>query len=166
VIDQWYYWHEADILGPFSGKQLAALAAAGDILPSDTVWKDGVEEGVPASKVQHLFAAVGTEIAADGAAAVKPDPAAIEPLVAPEPVARWDGVRQSSGGRARAVAGTGTTIVGQDGKTVKFRMKCTKCGSEDRSWKTLPITRGTIRANYYCPKCRKMRQVELTGHIG
>jgi hypothetical protein len=157
VADQWYYWHELDILGPFSGKQLAALAAAGNIVPTDTVWKDGVEGGVQASRVQHLF--VTPSVAPDGEAKSEAMPVAVEP--AP----KWDAVRQPTSGRARAVAGVGAVIVGQDGKTVKFRKKCTTCGYEDSSWKTIPITRGTTRVTFYCQKCRKQKQVEVHGHV-
>ncbi len=57
-------------------------------------------------------------------------------------------------------------IVGQDGTTVKFRKKCTTCNHEDRSWQTIPIPRGTIRVAFYCPKCRKQRQVEIHGQMG
>ena len=165
VADQWYYWHESEIRGPFSGKQLAALAAAGDIIPTDTVWKDGVEDGVQASRVQHLFAP--TLVTPDGGtdgepAATEPTPAAVP--VAGEPPSRWDAVRQSTSGRARASAGPGALIVGQDGKTVKFRKKCTTCGYEDSSWKTMPITRGTTRVAFFCPKCRKQRHAEVHGH--
>ena len=46
-------------------------------------------------------------------------------------------------------------IIGQDGKTVKFRMKCTTCGKEDSSWKSIPIPHGVARAGFYCTKCRK-----------
>ena len=173
MAEQWYYWHESGILGPFSGKQLTALAEAGDILPTDTVWKDDVEEGVQASKVKHLFPmspglitsavpCVGT----DDETATKDETASPVAPFAAEPLSRWDAVRQSTSGRARAVAGIGAVIVGQDGKNVKFRKKCTTCGFEDSSWKTLPITRGTTRMNFYCPKCRKQRQVEVHGHLG
>jgi len=64
---------------------------------------------------------------------------------------------------ARAVAGKGTVIVGQDGKTVKYRMKCATCGKEDSSWKTISIPRGLARSSFFCPKCRKRQEVEIHG---
>jgi hypothetical protein len=180
VTEQWYYWHEYEILGPFSGKQLVDLASAGNILPDDIVWKDGVECGVPARQVNHLFTApspptLAPESTANGtnpttgtAEGGKPAEGASVPSASPvdEPVkSSWDRGRATSGGKARAVAGTGTIIVGQDGVTVKFRMKCTVCGFEDSSWKSKTITRGTTRLPFYCPKCRKRCNVEIHGHI-
>ncbi len=173
MIEQWYYWHESEILGPFSGKQLVALAAAGDIMPEDIVWKDGVEAGVSAHKVQHLFAAppalenVPAAKAAEATEGKGADGKAtppVSPLEEP-PKSSWDSGRAVSSSKARAVAGKGTTIVGQDGKTVKFRMKCTVCNHEDSSWKSMAITRGTTRKVYYCPKCRKKCNVEIHGYV-
>ncbi|HEV3437692.1 MAG TPA: DUF4339 domain-containing protein [Gemmata sp.] len=185
MIDQWYYWHDAEVLGPFSGKQLFDLAAAGQIIPTDTVWKDGVEGGVQASKVQHLFppvlpagpgselpvpaivqAAPGVETAGAAPADSAAKPASATPPVPPEPIQRWDGVNNSKGGKARAVAGTGAVIVGQDGKNVKFLMKCPTCSFQSSTWKTIPITRGTTRVVFYCNKCRKQKHAEVNGFIG
>jgi hypothetical protein len=183
MIDLWYYWHEAAILGPFSGKQLVALASAGDILPDDIVWREGVEGGVSANKVQHLFVtpllstpsvtAAPSEVSpVAGTSQVserKPGDATAAPAVSvavEPPKSTWDRGRATSGGKARAVAGKGTIIVGQDGVTVKFRMKCTVCGYEDSSWKNMTISRGTTRHPFYCPKCRKRCQVEIHGHVG
>ena len=39
----WFYAHDADKVGPFSGQQLKDLAACGSLLRTDTVWKDGIE---------------------------------------------------------------------------------------------------------------------------
>ena len=138
MVDQWFYGRGADITGPVSGPELAALAAAGTVQPTDTVWRDGVEDGVPAGQVPDLFAA------------------AAPPAAAPT------GYRAPTT-RGRAVAGKGATIVGQDGATVKFRMKCTTCGKEDSSWKSIPIPRGVTRTGFYCIKCRKRRDVEIYG---
>jgi GYF domain 2 len=52
---QWYFGRGADITGPLTGRQLSHLAASGDVLPSDTVWQEGVEMGVRAGKVRNLF---------------------------------------------------------------------------------------------------------------
>lgn len=160
MVDQWYYWCESDVLGPFTGQQLADLAAAGTILPTDTIWKDGVEAGVQASKVHNLFPA-----ATEAPVAVAAPPAAVVAEAAPTAAVApgWGSVNQPTGHKLRATAGKGAIIVGQDGKTVKFRKKCTTCGFEDSSWKCIPITRGTSRHSFYCPKCRKGRHVEVNG---
>jgi hypothetical protein len=172
MADQWYYWRDSDVLGPFSGRQLADLAAAGTLLPSDTVWKGEDEQGFPARRIQNLFPpatptpdAGGVPKPAGTAPEAAPAPPAAAP-VEPPPAPRWDAGRQANAGRARAVAGKGAVLVGQDGTTVKFRKKCTTCGYEDSSWKTIPIPRGSVRVVFYCPKCRKQRQVEIHGQMG
>jgi hypothetical protein len=138
----WFYGRGSDITGPVSGPDLSALAAAGTVLPTDTVWQDDVEMGMPAGDVPEFFppAVIGTAAPADtmvGTLAKK---------------------------RARAVAGKGAVIITQDGTTVKYRMKCSTCGQEDASWKSIAIPRGTIRNGFYCAKCRKRRDAELTGY--
>jgi hypothetical protein len=55
MIDQWYFAWDDHRFGPFSAAQLKELAALGRLQPTDTVWKAGVEKGVPADKVKHLF---------------------------------------------------------------------------------------------------------------
>jgi len=172
MTDQWYYWHEIEVLGPFSGKQLVDLATAGTILPDDIVWKEGVEGGVAASNVQHLFAvtALPTVTATTAVSETAPSEAAAAPALVVSPVEEpakptWDRGPGTTSGKARAVAGKGTVIVGQDGKTVKFRMKCIVCNFEDSSWKNMTITRGTTRKQFYCPKCRKKCAVEIHGVV-
>ena len=141
MADQWYYGRGAEIHGPFSGWQVAELADAGTVLSTDTVWEDGAEDGVPASSIAHLFPS-GTVIAL--------------PVAVPPPMPAKKG---------RAVAGPGASIVGQDGTTVRFRMKCTTCGREDNSSQTRAITRGTIRVGFFCAKCKKRRTAELNGFV-
>jgi hypothetical protein len=87
------------------------------------------------------------------------------PVAAPEQKPSWDSGRAATAGKARATAGKGTSIVGQDGKSVKFRMNCTKCNFQDSSWQTMVIARGTTRRTFYCKKCRKRCSVELYGVI-
>jgi hypothetical protein len=175
MADRWYYWHDSDILGPFSTTEFGALAASGVLLPTDTVWKGDDDRGVPAHRVRNLFPAAAlvspapaesptADAAAVPLAATQPTANTVGEAAAEEAAPRWDAVRQPSpAGRARAVAGKGALIVAQDGTTVKFRKKCTTCGHEDSSWKTIPIPRGTVRVPFYCPKCRKQRQVEVHG---
>jgi hypothetical protein len=55
MADNWYYATDGKKLGPFSSAQLKALAAAGQLLTSHTVWKEGVEKGVQAARVKNLF---------------------------------------------------------------------------------------------------------------
>lgn len=63
----------------------------------------------------------------------------------------------------RVVAIKGGIVASQDGVTVRFRKKCTKCGYEDQARTSAVIRIGSTRISFFCPKCRKARQVELTG---
>ena len=55
TVDAWFYGHDGTRLGPFSSRQLKDLADLGTIERTDTVWKQGVEQGVPAARVKNLF---------------------------------------------------------------------------------------------------------------
>jgi len=102
--------------------------------------------------IPHLF-----PVAVEEPPAERP-PAAKEPL----PALSVYPARPSAGQR-RAVAGTGTVICGQDGKTVRFTKKCTTCGKHDRSTSTAVIVAGTMRFGFFCPKCRRRMPVEIQG---
>jgi hypothetical protein len=178
VGTKWYYGRGSDITGPVSGAELSGLAAAGGVLPTDMVWRDGVEQGVPAGRVRNLLwpspaaapaemvapAAAGgtesdrpaTEVSADPAT---PDPNSPEPNGSPESPARWQPLPRP----ARAIAGKGVIIVAQDGTTVKYRGKCATCGREDASWKSIPIPRGLTRVWFFCPKCRRRQEGDIQG---
>jgi hypothetical protein len=152
MIDLWYYWRGADVIGPVSGSDLSALGVNGGIHPSDTVWREGFEHGVPASRVKNLFAAESP------VAIAAPAVVAAEVVQEPPPMYAPKAPR-----KARAVAGKGTIIMGQDGKTVRYKMKCTTCGHEDQSVRSKAITRGSMRMNFHCSKCRKVRPTEMNG---
>lgn len=149
MADLWYYGREAELFGPLSGWQVAELADAGVVLRTDTVWEDGSEDGVPADQIPHLFPAA--------VVVTPPAPAAV---VGPTylPYQARPGVAQR-----RAMAGPGTVISGQDGKTVRFTKKCVTCGKQDRSTSTATIVAGTMRFGFFCPKCRRRQQVEIQG---
>jgi hypothetical protein len=55
MANQWYYERDGDKRGPVSADQLKDLAATGHIRRSDTIWKEGIQRGVLAAKVKHLF---------------------------------------------------------------------------------------------------------------
>jgi outer membrane biosynthesis protein TonB len=210
MADQWYYGYGQTRQGPFTGQQLKELAEAGKIQPMDTVWKEGVEPGVPALRVKNLFPEQELPVPAPAAVQAEPEspaptaapvppaapapergedqasapPAASAPAEAtaptpadssqdlphPSPEDSTAGAKQKAlvGGQAkkgRALAGNGAVIVSQDGYTVYFRKKCTKCGYEDLSKSRMPIRNGVTRAGFFCPKCRKLRQVEIQGMV-
>ena len=55
MTNQWYYGRGADISGPVSSDELIDLAANGKVIPTDTIWRDDIETGVPADRVKNLF---------------------------------------------------------------------------------------------------------------
>src|SRR5262245_58233179 len=160
---QWYYGRGADIAGPVSDRELSDLAASDDLLPTDTVWREGVEAGVPAGKVKNLFrfaphpparpspdpVTPAPDVAVSEESTAANEPTAKLPVASPGPEARAEVIptgpapeaeipptpgwstKPPNPKTARAVPGKGVVIIGQDGATVKFRMKCTTCGRED-----------------------------------
>jgi hypothetical protein len=188
---QWYYGQEHARHGPFSAVTLQALASAGEILRTDTVWKEGVEQGALASRVKHLFvvAAVLSPIAAptppiEEQAAPVPESIASEPhdeqvlpasqatnaerettpILESLSVSAYQSTPSKLAVRkSRALAIRGAKVVGQDGSNVQFKKFCTTCGHEDGHRSAMKIRTGLTRLSYYCPKCRKPRSVELQG---
>jgi len=55
MIDRWYFGWDLERFGPFSAAQLKELGALGKLQPTDTVWKEGIENGVLADNVKNLF---------------------------------------------------------------------------------------------------------------
>jgi hypothetical protein len=181
--NQWYYGRGADISGPVSDKELFDLATEGTVLRTDTVWRDDNQNGVPAERVRNLFVHMAVtpviESAPVAGLTAAPDAKSSEPLQQEtqgedspgppkpnEPAAYVSPptIQSPPTRPARASAGKGAVIVSQDGKNVRYRGKCTTCGHEDTSWKTMAIPRGTTRATFYCTKCRKRRDIEINGY--
>lgn len=52
---QWWYVKEGQRIGPISANELKSLAAEGQLRPSDMVWKEGLENWLPASSVKGLI---------------------------------------------------------------------------------------------------------------
>lgn len=52
--EEWHYTHQGEEHGPVSSSELKQLAAAGGLLPSDLVWKDGLSDWVPATKLKGV----------------------------------------------------------------------------------------------------------------
>ncbi len=159
---EWYFAHaEETRQGPYSPEQMKALALSGDIRRTDTVYKDGLEKGILASRVQHLF--VAAPLAPAEASPEAPAPA---PPPAPEPPpAKAERPPAAYAQRKRrAASGPGATITSQDGEYVRFRKKCITCGFEDSSRSMLRIMPGSMKASFFCRKCRKNREVCLHGY--
>lgn len=59
MADQWYVGRNGQKAGPYSTEQLKQMAAAGKLVPSDLLWKEGLETWVPLTKVKGLLPAGG-----------------------------------------------------------------------------------------------------------
>jgi hypothetical protein len=80
MADKWYFAKGETKLGPYSSAQLKELADNGKILPSDMVWKEGIEKGVLAAKVKYLFSVPPAKIPPSPAAKVaSPPPSPVTP---------------------------------------------------------------------------------------
>lgn len=181
--DEWYYAQDHDILGPVSAERLKELAAGGQLQPTDVVWKNQSETGVPAAKVKHLFSAAPAEAPAGPVKSVcevvlqAPSVAPAEPAPdqgpAPAEAMLAKNERPSAGDapkpqqpaarKLRVISAKGAVVLSQDGKDVRVRKKCIKCGQDDRATTTLAIRPGAARTTFYCPRCKKLQPVEVQG---
>jgi hypothetical protein len=109
--------------------------------PPDPQEKEQVKQRLPAQSPDEI----------DASEEVQAAPAPKPPVQQPPPR------------KGRATAVRGAVIVSQDGTTVYFRKKCSQCGHEETGRSRLPIRNGVTRAGYFCPKCRKLRPVEIQG---
>lgn len=179
----WFYAHDEKKLGPFSQRQLKELAVAGAILPMDTVWQEGVEKGVLASRVKNLFVRAAAKTAqsiddARQAAVAGPFPPAEATPPTASPTLEIDGnvtlvplesyaakaqpkAAKQPPKRGRAFAVKGADIEGQDGVNARYRKKCIECGHKDSSSHVILISNKVHKENFFCPKCRKRRDVEI-----
>ncbi len=82
---QWHYQQGEQSRGPVTGAELKGLAAAGTLLPTDLVWKDGMDKWVPARSLKGLFppgcaaTAVPVPTTPTSAEAVRPGPPTLPP---------------------------------------------------------------------------------------
>jgi hypothetical protein len=56
MAQEWFYSEQGNQVGPISGAQLKAMADSGQIGRQTLVWKEGMSEWAPASRVNGLFA--------------------------------------------------------------------------------------------------------------
>ena len=81
--DQWFYTKDGQKAGPVAGSILKQLARSGEISIGDLVWREGMSDWAPASKVKGLFP--------QGVIAVAPPPLPVSPLaVADAPTTNLD----------------------------------------------------------------------------
>ena len=83
----------------------------------------------------------------------------------PLPAGHEGGAPQQQVRKRRVLGVKGGVIMSQDGVVLRYRKKCLRCGYADTSITTMPIRKGSTRVNFFCRKCRKMRQVEIQGIV-
>src|SRR5687767_8776172 len=54
-MSEWYYTSGGQQVGPVTSSELKQAARSGRLAPTDLVWKDGMAEWSPATKVRGLF---------------------------------------------------------------------------------------------------------------
>lgn len=54
MASEWHYSREGKMYGPVPLSELKKLAEAGELAPSDFVWKEGLLEWVEASSIKGL----------------------------------------------------------------------------------------------------------------
>jgi hypothetical protein len=181
----WFYGQGEHKLGPYTALQLRDLAVAGKIRVTDTVWKNGIDLGVLADRVKNLFPITLVPLLKAILVPLASPPPSSPEVAVPEAVAAASAERGRAGEESapvavpkpanqpsaekippkklRALAIRGAKITGQDGITLQFRKTCTTCGHEDPSRTSMTIRTGKTRIVFYCPKCRKPRDVEIQG---
>jgi hypothetical protein len=187
---QWYYGYGRNRFGPFSSDELRALADGGRIQPMDTVWKEGIEVGVPAHRIKDLFplekdagepplrpsivdtlaechledsGVLSATESVDQVEDLMPEAEPEEDLDAAEPEAQPHRLEPATEKKGRATVLRGAIISSQDGTSVYYRKKCIKCGLEETGRSRLPIRNGITRTTFFCPRCRKAQPVEIQG---
>jgi hypothetical protein len=184
MSDQWYYGYGKFRNGPVTSAELRALAESGRIQPGDTIWKEGIAEGLRASQVKNLFPpdfaellpeiiqpaeqgrsspemlSLGSQPELKPVSTVEPTPAVEPPKAEKPPVKPPAPVR-----KGRAIGARGAILLGQDGVSVRYRKKCIKCGFEDPATNRMPIKNGTTRTSFFCRQCRKLQPVEIQGSM-
>lgn len=114
MASQWLVWREGKKAGPFSTEQLKRLGAAGKVLPTDHVQKEGHDQRYPATAVKGLFPEPIIAPVAEHSAAVPsvPRDKASEPESAP---AAWEpdepATASAGGAEAETVAGLARKIL-------------------------------------------------------
>lgn len=186
MASTWFYSHAEITFGPYSAQQLKDLATDGQILPMDRIWIEGTEKKVLAKKVKNLFEVVIVGATAPAAVVVPPqevaaihtpaEPTPVSPTPAapettPEPIAQAatdltkSKITPPPVRKGFATRPKGAIIVSQDGATVRYRKKCSTCAQEDTSTSRMTIRNGPMREGFFCPNCRKRREVEIFGSI-
>jgi hypothetical protein len=144
---------------------LAAGAPVPSVSPSDPILAE-VLPGDPLLAATGVMPGTSDEqalVAADAPAPLRADPASAAP--SSQSKAGADSDTWSKPKMRRAVAVKGAVLLSQNGYNVQYRKKCCQCGCEDASRSTMLIGIGITRSHFFCPKCRKSREVQIQGNM-
>ena len=176
MSDQFFVDRDGKRFGPFSALKLKELASSGQIYLTDSVWKQGMERPILASRVKNLFPAPPPPLPpADIPPPIPPvveetqpvpaaEPQTVQPIPVP-PATPARSLHPEPARKRRATAQKGAVLISQDGATVYYRKKCVQCGHEDTSRSCMPIIPGLNRSHFFCPRCRKSREVVIQGLV-
>ena len=81
MADQWHFSINGNQSGPVSSSELKQLASSGKLSQTDLIWKNGMQDWVPAGKVKGLFS-----VQANTAS-----PPPMPPPISPQPAVRPQG---------------------------------------------------------------------------
>jgi hypothetical protein len=61
MAEEWHYSRDGQQLGPVSGDELRRMASAGELQPTDQIWKEGMPKWATASKLKGLAFPAGAK---------------------------------------------------------------------------------------------------------
>lgn len=108
---EWYYTKNGGQQGPIDGRELKEMARSGELKPRDLVWKEGMDDWAPASRISGLF---------DGGVPVPPPPRPVQPAAPAARSMARDTAR--AGGGARRCHEVTYQIYGDDMQVVEVEL--------------------------------------------
>jgi hypothetical protein len=109
MANEWHYTKNGQRFGPVSGQQLKELAAKGGIGPDDLVWKEGMPQWVPASKIKGLLPSSAPNATEPPPVPPVVDTAETQPP-AQAPASKLATLRTATSEKAQAVLGRAKSI--------------------------------------------------------
>jgi hypothetical protein len=139
MASAWFYEHNGKEIGPVTSSELKALAASGRLEPTHLVWKEGLDQWLPAGKLPGLY---GNAPASGGLAeshAGLPSPADTQVATAPTRIVMASSSAASSRGpnASRAPSTTSTDTV--PAKAPKIQRVATAARAAAASGAPIPL---------------------------
>lgn len=118
MANEWYYSKNGQRFGPVSAEGLRLLAQTGKLGPSDHVWKAGMAQWLPASKIKGLFEGVTS------APQPTPPSAPVKSGTSAKPPAKEPVTQRDHGDLPKKMAGVSTKTKILVGSVVAFAGVC------------------------------------------